>query len=331
MAIVGTLRRKKIAVFMVIAFIILGATLYMVKGATILNTDSMKQRADMWGQSLNMFNDNPLGVGAGNWRVAIPFYSRNMSETTRAVAFKTIYFQRPHNDWVWVLTELGAIGFILYLSLFALSFYYSIKARSVLVYSCLAAYVVCAFFSFPKERTFHTMYILLVMALSISLYHKSRPLILNRRPAYLGSVLVLACLSFSMCIFYARYTTEKKMFHALHARKAGDWKAVHDYTKDISPYSTLDSFGTPILYYQGISKFIRKDYGCALEDFQGALKESPNQIYVLMNLASTLTVHNKLDAAQKCYKRVIELYPDHTDAINNLKAVKAVAMKGKSK
>ena len=329
--IVATLHKRKIAVFMVLVFIVLGAAVYLTKGRAVFNTDSMRQRGDMWGGSLKMFKDHPLGVGAGNWRVNIPYYSRWMTEKTRAVAFKTIYFQRPHNDWLWVLAEQGAIGFILYISIFVIGLYYAIKARSVLMYSCLTAYMSVACFSFLKERTFHTVYLLLILASCVSLYHKTQPVKINKRAAYLCSNLVLACLLFVLFVFGVRYNTEKNVFKALHARKAKDWNAMLEHTKDISKFSTLDSYATPLLYYQGIGHFLKKDYPSALKKFEGALKENPNHIFVMMNLASCLSIHKRLPEAKKYYERVIELYPEYIGAQNNLAALNAVAMKGTKK
>jgi tetratricopeptide (TPR) repeat protein len=278
-----------------------------------------------------MFIDNPLGVGAGNWRVNIPFYSRYMSDTTRAVAFKTIYFQRPHNDWVWVLAELGIIGFVLYVSLFGMSLYYAIKTKKVLLYSCLIASMVVACFSFPKERTFHTLYQLLIMALCVAAYHKSTPITVKPKAVYIGSVLVLAGLSFTLIVFGIRYRTEQNVFKALHAKKAQNWESVLDYTHNISRFSTLDSYGTPLVYYQGIAYFLKKDFGRALKNFQKAIKENPNHIYVMMNLAACLNIHKRTDEARAYYEKITELYPGYKVAENNLAALNAVAMKGKEK
>ena len=327
---VATLHRKKLAIVMLISFVVLGIGIYLIKGPAVLNADSMKQRADMWGQSLNMFKDHPLGVGAGNWRVAIPYYSRNMSEKTRAVAFKTVYFQRPHNGWIWKLTELGIFGIILYISFFAMGLYYAIRARSVLMYSVIAAYVVVAVFSFPGERAFHTLFLLLIMASSLALYHKKQPVKVNARLVYVCSVLVMIGLSFALVNFGIRYRTEQSVFKALHARKAQDWNAILKHIGNISQFSTLDSFATPLAYYQGIGYFQKKDYGCALAKFEEALKESPNHIFVQMQLATCLAIHQRVGEAQKIYERITEMYPGYLPAQQNLAAVKTVA-KGKNK
>lgn len=326
--IIAASRTKKTLIFTAIAFIVLGAVVYGVKGNVIFNTASMNQRADMWGQSLNMAVDNPLGVGAGNWRVNIPHYCRWMSDTTRAIAFKTIYFQRPHNDEVWILAEQGFLGLVLYLAFFLFGLYYAVKSKNVLIYSCITAYLVISFFSFPKERTFHTVYIYGVLAAAIALYHKPLKFKFNPKIIYLGSVLTAVCLSFVMINFVIRCRTEIYIRRASESRINKHWGQVLDRTKDISPFSTLDSFGTPILYYQGTAHMMHQDFGCAVIELEGALKENPNHIYSLLQLGRCYMVYKRNDEAKACFEKVVTLYPGNKEAENNLAAIKAVAMRG---
>ena len=336
MVMVTTLHKRKLIVIALISFVVLGIVLYSVKGKKVLNTESIKQRGDLWSQSLNMVKDNPMGVGIGNWRIVIPFYSRNMSKTTRDVAFRTVYFQRPHNDWVWVLTEMGIIGFVLYVTFFGLGLYYAIKARSVLMYSCLAAYMVFAVFSFPQERAFHSIYMLLVMAFSISLYHKPKPIRLNRKVLYLGSVFVLAGLSFTIVNFSYRYITERNSLNVMRSRQAKDWYSVASKTEDISSFSTLDSACTPFLYYRGVSNFILKDFKRALRDSQEAIKESPYHLGNLMLYSKCLIMSQRFREAQECYEHILQIYPGYKEAEKDLDFLrnlnqKLVAKKGNVK
>lgn len=324
MVIVATIHKRKLLALTLVSFVVLGIVLYTVKGERIFNTASMKQRNDLWSQSLNMLKDNPMGVGAGNWRIVIPFYARNMSKTTRDVAFRTIYFQRPHNDWMWVLTEMGFIGFILYAALFGLGLYYAIKSRNVLIYSGLVAYMVFAVFSFPKERSFHSIMMLLFMAFAISKYHTPKPIKLNRKVLYLGSVFILAGLSFAIVDFNYRYVTERNVLKLTKARLSKDWDTVLLKTENISNFSTLDSACTPLVYYKGVSNFIQKDFKRALRDSQKAVEQSPYHLGNLMLLSNCFIVHQRFREAQECYMSILELYPGHEGAQANLEALKNI-------
>jgi len=331
MVIVATLHKRKLIVIALISIVVLGIAVYSFKGKKVLNTASIKQRGDLWSQSLNMVKDNPMGVGVGNWRIVIPFYARNMSKTTRDVAFRTIYFQRPHNDWMWVLTEMGIVGIILYVTFFGLGLYYAIKARSVLMYSCLAAYMVFAVFSFPKERAFHSIYMLLVMAFSISLYHKTKPIKLNRKAIYLVSVFVLAVLSVTIVDFSYRYITERNSLKVMRSRQAKDWATVLRQTEDISMFSTLDSACTPFLYYQAVSNFILKDFKRALRDSQEAIKESPYHLGNLMLFSKCLIMSQRFQEARECYENILQIYPGHKEAAKDLEFLKKLPTKVVSK
>ena len=73
-----------------------------------------KFRLNVWEASLEMWNDNPvIGVGAGNWKLAIPPYLKDFD-----FKIQEINWLRPHNDFLWVLTEKGIIGLVIYVSLF---------------------------------------------------------------------------------------------------------------------------------------------------------------------------------------------------------------------
>ena len=66
-----------------------------------------------------------LGHGPGNWKLVAPNYGalqiRRWSEEGET------YFLRPHNDFLWVLTESGIVGGLLYMSVFLVALYYGMK------------------------------------------------------------------------------------------------------------------------------------------------------------------------------------------------------------
>ena len=76
------------------------------RGAAILDT-------------LDMFSDHPMGVGAGNWGFAYPLYHKHMIKKSFS---EQIQIRRAHNDFIEILGELGLPGFLLIAAIIILLF-----------------------------------------------------------------------------------------------------------------------------------------------------------------------------------------------------------------
>ena len=64
------------------------------------------ERLVLWEKSLEMFKKHPIiGVGAGNWQIYFP--DATLKGLWRAEDLNYT-FQRPHNDFLWVLCASGA-------------------------------------------------------------------------------------------------------------------------------------------------------------------------------------------------------------------------------
>ena len=91
---------------------------YWTEMSTITNTEdgTSKGRIENWKSAWNMFLDNPLGVGGGNFIVRFPEY-------------QTEYFQRgmwgkaAHSLWFTLIPELGIFGVLIFFALL----YYNLK------------------------------------------------------------------------------------------------------------------------------------------------------------------------------------------------------------
>lgn len=126
-------------------------------------------RAEAWLQSLGMIAENPLtGVGIGNWdaeylRFAGPILYQDGG-----------LFARPHNDYLWVVSELGLIGLVVFLAILAVCLHLvwerlvsADRAEDRILITALGVSVIAisvhAFFSFPRERMTATVLPYLVL------------------------------------------------------------------------------------------------------------------------------------------------------------------------
>jgi tetratricopeptide (TPR) repeat protein len=115
-------------------------------------------RAGTWIQSLGMIADHPLkGVGIGNWDAEFLRYAGP------TLAQDGGLFGRPHNDYLWVVTELGLPGLILFLWILGGGLWLvwrllseSKDREELILLTALGAGIIAisvhAFFSFPRER-----------------------------------------------------------------------------------------------------------------------------------------------------------------------------------
>lgn len=112
---------KKILSLVLVSILVLGVYIvadqkYWDRISTIENTNegTAKERIDSWLAAWEMFKDNPLGVGPGNFPVRFPEYqSDSMS--------KNMWGRQAHSLWFTILSELGIPGVLLYLSLLRLN------------------------------------------------------------------------------------------------------------------------------------------------------------------------------------------------------------------
>ncbi|MCX6271533.1 MAG: O-antigen ligase family protein, partial [Bacteroidetes bacterium] len=137
---------------------------------------SARDRVLLWGKTMEIIRQHPFwGTGMGTWKVEIMRYSNEGLKSADTLTF----YQQPHNDFLWILSEQGLFALLLYLGLFVLIFrqlLINLKESedrqrwkfSLVLLSQLMIYLVLSFFAFPKERIEHTIFISLAMAACLS-------------------------------------------------------------------------------------------------------------------------------------------------------------------
>ena len=147
--------------------------------ATIRTVDaSAAARLTFWKWSWDLLKEKPLlGVGSGNWKVAVLKYENKTKEDFT-------YAYKAHNDFVETTAETGFIGGLLYLGIFILTawaFLRLIRAGiseeddlfryMFLAVSGVAFYSVDAFFNFPADRPEILVLFMFYVAAGISVIH----------------------------------------------------------------------------------------------------------------------------------------------------------------
>jgi len=318
---------------------------YKIKIVSTLNyknykneySQTIKERIIIWDKTIQMIIDNPvIGIGAGNWKINFPAYGIENQRAAQGI----VHFQRPHNDFLWVLSENGIFGLISYLSIFGFLLYYTLKITLskvktadkllvILMFFGLTGFMVISFFSFPKERIFHMILFLTMSAIVIvkynALFPKSRDeacLVSTSKYNRFLMLLTLAITSFSAYIattrIYGEYHTKK----AFEARSLNNWSLmIKEIDKAQSNFYTLDPMGTPILWYKGIAYFNLNNITEALNNFNLASHVHPYHIHVLNNIATCHELSGFHEQAIKYYQIALSISPVFEESILNLTAV----------
>ncbi|MDB4442662.1 tetratricopeptide repeat protein, partial [bacterium] len=178
-----------------------------------------------------------------------------------------------------------------------------------------------AFFSFPKERIVHNIFLVLILACIVSVYHQSFPKPNNASYHKILCINILAIFLLTFCavVGYTRLESEAHLRSALAARQTGDWQTLRsEIDKADSPFYQLDPASVPLAWYRGIAKYSMGKYGEAFEDFKRAYQIHPNHIHVLNNLGTSYAQAGDNENAAKYYKKALDVWPGFTEARINL-------------
>lgn len=287
------------------------------------------ERIHLWEKSIDMFQESPvIGIGADNWRIYLPKYGTSDMRSAEG----EIFYQRPHNDFLWVLSERGIITFAFYALLFLLSLFYQLKIISgsssreakvmaLFLFFFLICYGVVAGLSFPMERPVHSILLNFVFAFTLVLHHQTRNNN-HKSAADHFNYIITGCVLVSMVIGFIgikKLNQEHHLKNALMYRINGQWEKVIDEIEYAESFFTrLDPTATPLKWYSGLSWYNLGEKDKALSDFQDAYKANPWHMHVLNNLATIYGAQGEYRKAIQLYREAVRISPDFTDAVINL-------------
>ena len=285
---------------------------------TLLSVKDVKEksiwgdRIDMYQASFQMIKDNPIvGVGLGNWKVMYPKYSNNNSYTDYS-RHKVIL--RPHNDLLWIITEMGLVGFI-FLVLFS-GYHIKLLIKKLrnkndkdyyLNLFCalsLSAIFIESLFDFPKERVIPNLYIWLILG-----YIASSNIAYNKK---INVVPISLILIFSTIGFFNFLDIKSH----LYSQQIQQFKNNNQYKKMemssvVSMYymRNIDHVATPISYYLGIAHYNMGNKDLANEFFSKALDISPYHIGTLNNIMLMYIEKGQFEYGHQTLLTIESIYP----------------------
>ena len=334
--------KKIIRAVLIAAFAILSSiTFYIVQSPSLsklmkyklisiydLDSETNRGRLQIAKATIEMIRDNPiLGVGAGNWKINYPVYYSQY----QGLEFKN--WRRPHNDFIWILAEKGFIGFVVYLTIVFILFYYSFKLLPsmkerkyqfviILITASLLGYLAISNFSFPYERVIHQTFLSVYVAIVISLYNKQ----LQRRVEmnhYKNNsrfyILLIVPLVFSTYYSIVLFLSDTNSQNSLIAQKQNNFVEYLKYNeRAFTKLTTIDQTNNPFHFHGGFALFYLKRYNEADNAFLKTYSYHPYHHGNLYNIARSYTRNKDYEKAIHYYHKVLEVFPFYEIAMKNL-------------
>lgn len=288
----------------------------------IFNSDTIQSRLHYWNASWEMFMDQPVtGVGGGQWKIEYP--GTGLKGTNESVMSGQTSILRPHNDLLWMLSETGIAGALLFIALLVLGFRQTIKHERGLFFALtIVGFAVYGFGEFPLERA--TLLLPLATALGFAAAH-TKPSIKIRPIA--GVILASIAGLFTVYVGQNRVQGERAAQDCLDGYMSGNVRSMQiNAQKAQNVCFEMDIYNNPMAYFEGLSH-MRTPNGQIPSDtkinqaeaaFNQALQIHPNHILTLNQLAAVKRYNSSIGEAIDLYERVIEIAPRNGNAAMQL-------------
>ncbi|MBX3163340.1 MAG: O-antigen ligase family protein [Bacteroidetes bacterium] len=292
-----------------------------------------QERLVLWDKTYYLIEKNPLiGVGCGNWQIEMP--DATLTDLWRAEDLN-FTFQRPHNDFLWILSETGIIGFNLYLMFVVGLLLLSIKIlktsgnkqtafQLMICVSFIVGYLVISFFDFPKERVEHNLWLNMIFAFAYYqvqenyVTQNSKPIPIQK-PFYFVAILLAAFMLYTNILRCKGEFFTRKIYDAKHENNAP--KIIQSGNSAFNFAYTIDPLSLPIHWYRGNAYAARGNFKEAYKDFQRAYHYNPYNRNVLNDLASACIMNGDTLQAKLYYKEAARISPRYDEAKLNLAAI----------
>lgn len=301
--------------------VLLVVSLFSAKGVqeSISDTTNMNTRFVFWKNSVEMIKEHPvLGVGPGNWKVNFPKYG--LYPLDYNVEQGITHVQRPHNDYLWVLTEGGPIALICFLGLFVLAGSRLLKnlkapdskqsmAIDLALSFGLIGYLTFSLTDFPLERTSHNLVLMAMLALA---YRNKGTEKMIQIPSKVLVVGLLVVTGFSLKVSADRWSGEKYSAEVAQANASRNaQKIVPAAEKAIHTFYNVDNYANPMYYYSSLGKLVLGNTNGAYDDAQLGYEIAPYNIIMLTQMGNVYKAQKNMDEAMKYYQMATAISPKY--------------------
>lgn len=286
---------------------------------------SVIARFQQWNNTWQLVKDYPLtGVGSGNWQFLFPKYNLVGNQE----ALDGVTFQRPHNDFLWILSETGFLGLLAYLLMFIVPIYKTIKrfwleksesnnSIDFLLACFLIGFLCISFFDFPRERI---ELIVLSHLLLAYLYSKSQ--LIASEKSQLGNrvfLMIVPLLFLNVAIGYCRFRGERFTVKLYQSKANKDWIGTLKYAEAAkSAFYTTDPSSMPLSWYKGVAYSNLKEYEKSFDEFKDAYSKAPYNYFVLNNMGTCYLRNSQNTLAKSFFMEALRINPTYDESKINM-------------
>lgn len=281
---------------------------------SILTPGGDRGRVKLWERTLTMISANPfLGVGLGNWATEYPAHDDGNLITYSSAP------SRPHNDWLWITSELGLLGLATFIGMIFVGWKAGYGAQVppaakpllIATIGSVLAILVHGSFSFPRERITPTLLMWFSFGVIAALTPRRKPRMngqISWGVATSGAVLLIGFTS-SVIAF------ERKMFNTVQPERLGDWKQV-----EIESGEALERgrFHPEAIQLRGYALNQLGRYSESVIHYARYESARPYDVQYLNGYAIASQQTNQLAKARRMYEKARALVADSTDLDYNL-------------
>jgi O-antigen ligase len=300
--------------------------------ATYLESASANERRFVWYKTDLLCADHPwLGVGAGSWKIWLP--SKSLQGAYR-LQEKGIVFTRVHNDYLEVRAELGWVGVLWFVALFALAgwgvlwAFFQKKSDGTTRHdaACIGAgllgYCVIQFFDFPRERIEMQVVLAFLVAWSAHVgrlfFEKTPHVALGHRVRWVLGVLCIG-LIFNVLVGYHRVVGEIHNIRMARAYTTANYPVtINESRAARNRFYELTDVALPLQWFEGVALLKQKNSVAAIPVFEEALRLNPWSFQVLNNYATSLAAEKRYLEAIPLFEKAVGINPRYDEGKFNL-------------
>jgi O-antigen ligase len=291
---------------------------------------SFGTRLNLYTNTLDLIKKNPkFGVGPGNWKIQHGQFS--LYGTPGEDGRKLV--QRPHSDFLWIASESGIIGGIIYLMIFLIAlkcihekiFAHS-DSNTLFNYSIIGVilgYFFISLFDFPFERITHNFFFFLLLSYIVSTSSNKKISYFKNKINKLFWVFSLLIIGSATYVANARHKGEVYLTKAKFYKDKNTWQAIiKNVDKAYIPnIYEIDRSGTPLHWYRGVANFSLGKLDDSFEDFKIAYDYNPYHLHVLNNIGTIYELKGNSKIAKQYYQKALLISPRFEEVSVNLAAI----------
>ena len=289
-----------------------------------INRGTIAQRIISWKGAVKLIKNNFLcGVGFGNFETQFPYYNQAYYlEYTKGLkneqkSIEGLQMREIHNDYLDILSEIGLVGFLLFIffviKFLRLTFKNFNRTENSAIFFSMAGLSINALFSFPLQLPVPLFTTMILMGLTNFSYYETKK---NSRNKIIFMLFISVV---SLCFLHNFYKNNKNYKKTISDIKK--YYSKQEWQKVIMASNTAknyNSYEQEEALYLGVSYMELKKYKKATETFKAFIDKNPNDANMLLNLGNAYLKTGKKKEAITSYEQVVYMKPTFVKAIQNI-------------